>query len=136
MPPLAVVVLDPGDHRGAGCGLGGELLEAAKLELQGGVPALDDRVVQCRADPAHRLGDADPLARRAERASCVLTFWDRVVGRRCLSREASDPWRPLQGHWTGRGSRASGQAGAGAMTSSTMSVSNEVPGPDAPSPTA
>src|SRR4051794_1330104 len=43
--PVVVVVLDPAGDRGAGVGFGGELLHAAQLELQGGVPGLDHGVV-------------------------------------------------------------------------------------------
>src|SRR3954454_19031129 len=71
--PVVVVVLDPGGDRLPGLGAGGEVLQAAQFELQRGVPALDGRVVQGRADPAHRLRDADPLTRRAKRARGVLT---------------------------------------------------------------
>src|SRR3954451_17380413 len=71
--PVVVVVLDPGGDRLPGLGAGGEELQAAQFELRRGVPALDGRVVQGRADPAHRLRDADPLTRRATRARGVLT---------------------------------------------------------------
>ena len=44
----------------------------AQLELQGGVPGLDHRVVQSRARPAHGLADAQPLAGLPEAARGVL----------------------------------------------------------------
>src|SRR5436309_15251375 len=50
---VAVVVVDPGRDPGTGLGLGGEVLEAAKLEFQRGVPRLDDRVVQRRPWSPH-----------------------------------------------------------------------------------
>ena len=43
-----------------------------QLELQRRVPRLDDRVVQRRPGPAHRLGDLEPLARGPEAARGVL----------------------------------------------------------------
>ena len=46
VPAAGVVVLDPGRDLGPGRLLGGEVLEGAELELQGGVPGLDDRVVE------------------------------------------------------------------------------------------
>src|SRR5579875_2680704 len=49
VPPVVVVVLDPGRDRGAGLGFGPEVLRGPQLDLQGGVPRLDDGVV--RADP-------------------------------------------------------------------------------------
>src|SRR4051812_27877208 len=72
VPPVAVVLLDPAGDPGPGVSLGGELLEPAQLELQGGVPGLDDRVVQRRAGPAHRLADAAAGAGGAERPGGVL----------------------------------------------------------------
>src|SRR4051794_27648036 len=72
VPPVSVVVLDPGGHRPAALGFGGEVLEAPELELQGGVPGLDDGIVQRRADPAHRLSDPDPGAGGAEGPGGVL----------------------------------------------------------------
>ena len=72
VPAGGVVLLDPGGDPGPGLRPGREVLEAPQLELHGGVPRLDDRVVQRRADPAHRLADAQPLARRPERGRGVL----------------------------------------------------------------
>jgi hypothetical protein len=43
---VVVVVLDPGRDPGAGLGFGGEMLEPAQLELQRGMPGLDDGIVQ------------------------------------------------------------------------------------------
>ena len=63
---VAVVLIDPGRDPGPRLGLGGEAFEGAQLELQGAVPAFDDRVVQGRADPAHRLLDAESTAGGAE----------------------------------------------------------------------
>jgi len=57
-----VVLLDPFRDPVAGLGLGGEVLEHAELELHGGVPALDDRVVERGPDPARGLGDPKPAA--------------------------------------------------------------------------
>jgi hypothetical protein len=54
-PPPGVVVLDPGRHRSADLCLGGEVLHPPQLELQGGVPRLDDRVVEGWAGTPHRL---------------------------------------------------------------------------------
>ena len=48
---MPVVVLDPRGDPGPGRCPGGEMLERAQLELQGGVPGLDDRVVQCALVP-------------------------------------------------------------------------------------
>jgi hypothetical protein len=43
-----VVVLDPGRDPGPRGSLGGEVLDPPQLELQGGVPRFDDRVIQGR----------------------------------------------------------------------------------------
>src|SRR4249920_3395426 len=72
MPPVPVVVIDPRRDPGPRSGPGGELLHRAQLELQGRMPGLDDRVVQGGAGPAHRLGDAEPLAGLAERPGGVF----------------------------------------------------------------
>jgi len=48
VPPVPVVVIDPGSDPGPGLGFGGEGLHRAQLELQGGVPGLDDRVIPRR----------------------------------------------------------------------------------------
>jgi hypothetical protein len=48
------------------------VLELAELELDRGVPGLDDRVVQRRANPAHRLGDPHPDTGRPEVVRGVL----------------------------------------------------------------
>ena len=42
-----------------GCCRGPEVLHSAQLELQGGVPGLDDRVAQRRPGAAHRLSDGN-----------------------------------------------------------------------------
>ena len=62
---VVVVLLDPGRDPGPGLGLGGEVLEAAQLELQGGVPALDDGVVQRRARPGPSTGSRRPGSQAA-----------------------------------------------------------------------
>jgi hypothetical protein len=46
VPPAGVVVLDPGRDRGPGLRPGGEVLQRPQLELQGGVPRFDDRVIE------------------------------------------------------------------------------------------
>jgi hypothetical protein len=62
---------DPGDDPGPGLCPGGEVLQRAELEFQGGVPGLDDRIVQRRARPAHRLADTQPGAGLADQARGV-----------------------------------------------------------------
>ena len=72
VPAAGVVVLDPGGDLGPGRFLGGEVLDCAEFELQGGVPGFDDRVVQRGPGPAHRLGHAKALAGGLERPGGVL----------------------------------------------------------------
>ena len=69
---MVVVVLDPGGDPGPGGRPGREVLHAPQLELHGRVPRLDHRVIQRRAGPAHRLGDAQPLAGLPEQPRGVL----------------------------------------------------------------
>jgi hypothetical protein len=69
---VVVVVLDPGRDPGPGRRLGRVVLDAPQLELQGGVPRLDDRVIQRRPGPAHGLGDGKPLAGSPEVGRGVL----------------------------------------------------------------
>src|SRR3954447_17095142 len=70
--PVVVVLLDPGRDSSASLLPGGEVLELAELELDGGVPALDDSIVESRAGPAHRLFDADAGTRGPEVLRGVL----------------------------------------------------------------
>src|SRR3954454_23975525 len=53
--PVVVGVDEPG-HRTARLILGGEVMPGQQLMLERRVPALARRVIQRRADPAHRLG--------------------------------------------------------------------------------
>ena len=48
VPAVVVVVLDPGADLGPGRRPGRVVLDAPELELQGGVPGFDDRVIQRR----------------------------------------------------------------------------------------
>ena len=50
---LVLVVLDPGGNPGPGRCPGGEMLAPPQLEFPGGLPGLDDRVIEGRAGPAH-----------------------------------------------------------------------------------
>jgi hypothetical protein len=54
VPPVLLVVLDPGADPGPCRSPGREVLDRAELELQGGVPGLDDRVVN-RQDPGRPI---------------------------------------------------------------------------------
>ncbi len=67
-----VVLLDPRGHCDPGLGPGDDVLELAELKLQRGVAALDDRIVKCRAGPAHRLLDPYPTTGGPEVLGGVL----------------------------------------------------------------
>ena len=85
VPAVGVVVLDPGRDLGPGRVPGGEVLHRPELELQRRVPRFDDRVVQGRPGPPHRLGDAQPLAGSLERPGGVFTGLNRWTQHRLVA---------------------------------------------------
>jgi len=80
VPPAGVVALDPGRDRGPGLRPGGEVLQRPQLELQGGVPRFDDRVIESGPGTAHGLGDGKPLAGLPEGPGGVLGCPARALG--------------------------------------------------------
>ena len=84
VPPAGVVALDPGRDRGPGLRPGGEVLQRPQLELQGGVPRFDDRVIESGPGTAHGLGDGKPLAGLPEGPGGVLGCPARAL--RCPAR--------------------------------------------------
>src|SRR6185369_17691070 len=54
---FGVVPVDVAGDGGFRLGAGGELVAGEEFEFEGGVPGLDDGVVQCRTSASHRLDD-------------------------------------------------------------------------------
>jgi hypothetical protein len=67
VPSVVVVVLDPGRNLGAGLGFGGEVLQAAQLELQ--VECQDSITALSSADPGRPIDWRTPSRPQAARTS-------------------------------------------------------------------
>src|SRR6266508_2033918 len=80
MPASGVVeVDDPGRDLQACLGSGAEPVPVDVLHLDGRVEGFTGRVVQGRADPAHRLQDPEPTAGCLVRLGAVLPGFNRSL---------------------------------------------------------
>ena len=91
VPPAGVVVLDLGRDRSPGLRPGGEVLQRPQLELYGGVPRFDDRVIESGTRDGPWTGRWKAASRPAGGPGGVLGCPDRCAGRRRARRRRALP---------------------------------------------